>query len=89
MEVLDYHYYHEDFKSTFENLCCKSFQDVMTYYLHQMSLSGSKQDKRKLDILSTLLLSRIMPKIHKFNKDPKTSDHKSDYHWNVVLGNVC
>ena len=38
--------------------------------------------------MSTMILSRIMPTIHKFNKDPKTKEHNSDFHWNVVLGNV-
>ena len=42
MEILDSFHAHEDFEKTFKDLCCKSFEDVMKYYLFQMGLPGTQ-----------------------------------------------
>ena len=86
IEINDTFAAHEDISSAFEDLSCSAFKDTILFFLSQMNLPSSKQDKKRLNILSTLLLSRIMPTIHSFNKDEKTKVHKTEFHWNVVLG---
>jgi hypothetical protein len=53
-----------------------------------MGQPSDKQDSNRLGILSTVMLSRMMPKIHSFYKSPITSVHGTEFHWNVIIGQI-
>jgi len=51
-----------------------------------MSLPKKDQNDRKLNILSNLILSRMMPKIHEFGQNEATKEHDTEFNWHVILG---
>ena len=79
---------HEDITLIFKKQCKQSFEETMKWFLSQMEKAQKKQDTRKLGMLSQLMLSRLMPKIHGFYKSDLTSVHGTEFNWNVIIGPV-
>ena len=83
---MDHHSKHVDISAAFKELTCEALADTVQFYLTQMDLPAKKQDKRRLDLLSTLMLSRMMPKICDFQRDESTKVHQTEFNWNIILG---
>jgi hypothetical protein len=85
VEILDNFSVHSQIQSNFKELSSLAFSEGVKYYL----IENGKHDKnaKKLDAVSSLILSRMMPKIHEF----ATGEYKSletDFNWNVILGQI-
>jgi len=52
-------------------------------------LPKEKQDKERLNSLSSLMLSRKLLKITEFKDDEKTSDLGTAYNWSVIMGEAA
>lgn len=73
---------------TFKDDLCQAFSDTLKYKLIQTELPADKQNKKKLDRLSSLMLSRVLGKITAFNMAEDTKKFKTDYNWNCLIGTI-
>ena len=88
VHILDNYSVHSEITDAFKNLSCEALSDTIKYLLTQMNLPTKKQNKNKLDVLSNLMISRLLPTIQSFMKDEKTKEHSTDYNWNVIMGQI-
>lgn len=85
VEILDNFSVHSQIQNSFGELSSTSFSEGVKYFL----IENGKHDKnaKKLDCVSSLILSRMMPKIHEFATG-EFKDLGTDFNWNVILGQI-
>lgn len=88
MEIKDCFSAHSEITNNFKTLSCDALSDTIKFYVAQSLLVPKKKNKEKLDKMSHLVLSRLMPKIDSFYKDPKTKGHETDFNWQVIIGEI-
>lgn len=88
VEISEHFSKHAQIDQAFKALSCEALSDMVKFYVTQDKLADKKKNKDKLNLLSHLVLSRLIPTIDSFQKDEATKHLDTGFNWNVILGQI-